>query len=123
MSTSRNCESRCRRSGASDSRYPRTTSRIHPKSSSAVALGSRSSIGTTVGGDAMMRRRPSTTVESFPRACRLSRVLALRSASSVRRTWVGGRIERHFSSTVCTSSWAYQTSRLVRAANSRIAVR
>ena len=71
----------------------------------------------------MIRRRPSTTVVSFARACMLSWVRALARAFLARvidfsLTWVSTRARR-FS----TSSRAYQTSSGVFSANSAMLVR
>ena len=71
----------------------------------------------------MMRRRPSTTVVSFPSACMLSRVLAFAIAFSVTLRLRLASWDLNVAIASSRSRWVYQTSRIGILAKSRIAVR
>lgn len=82
--------------------------------------GVRSVSGTTIGGSAAIRSRPSTTSASLPKACRLSRERALPSARS---TFLRPRPPNCSAATVRSRSasvLAYHTSRLRIPANRAI---
>jgi hypothetical protein len=71
----------------------------------------------------MMRRRPSLTVVSLASACMLSRVRAFAIWVLAWRTAFLGSSDLSRVRASSTSKWAYQTSGIGIAANSRIAVR
>src|SRR5207247_2970204 len=84
----------------------------------------------TNGGSLRMRRRPSFIVVSFPIACRLSRVCAFATNLSVAlRSALSGfnrgevSVDLNCLTASSTSRCAYQTSRIGRVANDRMAVR
>ena len=82
-----------------------------------------SSTGTIIGGSLMIRRRPSTTVVSLAAAFMLSLVWALASSFSASLYLFALTWDLNSAMVGSMSRCAYQTSRKVWFANSRIAVR
>ena len=93
-------------------------------------MENNSSVGTINGGSLTIRSRPSTTVVSLPRACRLSRVRALVTMLAARVAMRLSAFEPDLAavdwssaSTSATSMREYQTSMVDRPASRAISER